>query len=627
MSFRSRLTLFFVAIVIVPMVSVAFVLFSLIEDNENGKADARLEARQRVAVNLYQSDREAAGRLASRIGADRRLAAALRSGEDERATRRAEALLGELGAVRIRIEDRRGADRVDVGRDDAIAPARSSLVDEGGSTFGAITVSDRSAPVYARMIRRLTGMDVVVRDGGRTLASTLGDGAPATLPDLGDTTVDGRDFRVASFDATTRPAPGFAGDVRVSLLFSQEQVQADTARSRWLAGGVLAGFFLLAIMCAYLVSRSLQAQIAAFLDAARRIGRGDFTAKVPTQGRDEFAALGDEFNRMASQLQARLEELQTERLRLENSMQRLGEAFASNLDAEALLEIAVRTAVDGVDAEGGRAVLAGGDVVARFGAPAGLEALVEEAEREALEHEAASERVTGAGSVLVHPLAEAGGELVGSLSVWRTTGPFRDRERDLFHYLAGQAAISLDNVALHEAVQRQAVTDELTGLYNHRRFQEGLATEIERARRFGQGLGLVMLDIDNFKAVNDTYGHQVGDRVLAEVAGVLREYSREIDEPARYGGEELAVVLPGTDLEGAYNLAERVRAGIEALEFPLDGRGTLRVTASFGVAALPESAHDQSSLIAAADAALYEAKRSGKNRTVRAEPEHARRPR
>ena len=130
-----------------------------------------------------------------------------------------------------------------------------------------------------------------------------------------------------------------------------------------------------------------------------------------------------------------------------------------------------------------------------------------------------------------------------------------------------------------------------------------------------------MLDIDNFKHVNDTYGHQLGDLVLREVARVLRESSREIDEPARYGGEELAVVLPGTDLEGAYNLAERVRAGIEALDFPLlDGMGSLRVTASFGAATLPGSADDQRALVAAADEALYRAKRAGKNRTERAEP-------
>jgi diguanylate cyclase (GGDEF)-like protein len=133
-------------------------------------------------------------------------------------------------------------------------------------------------------------------------------------------------------------------------------------------------------------------------------------------------------------------------------------------------------------------------------------------------------------------------------------------------------------------------------------------------------VGLVLLDLDDFKNVNDTYGHQQGDLVLREVARVLRETSREIDEPARYGGEELAVVLPGTDLEGAYNLAERVRAGIEELALPLlDGEGVLSVTASFGVATLPGSADDMRDLVAAADEALYRAKRAGKNRTVRAE--------
>jgi len=170
-------------------------------------------------------------------------------------------------------------------------------------------------------------------------------------------------------------------------------------------------------------------------------------------------------------------------------------------------------------------------------------------------------------------------------------------------------------------VQRQAVTDELTGLSNHRRFQEVMAQEVSRAKRFGQDLGLVMLDIDHFKAVNDTYGHQQGDLVLREVARVLRDSSREIDEPARYGGEELAVALPQTDLDGTYLFAERVRIAIEALRIPrLGGRGGhLRVTASFGAAAMPGTGDETGSLIAAADAALYQAKRAGRNRTVRAE--------
>jgi diguanylate cyclase (GGDEF)-like protein len=165
------------------------------------------------------------------------------------------------------------------------------------------------------------------------------------------------------------------------------------------------------------------------------------------------------------------------------------------------------------------------------------------------------------------------------------------------------------------------MTDELTGLFNHRRFQEVMTAEVERARRYGQEMGLIMLDIDNFKRVNDTFGHMQGDLVLREVARVLRQSAREIDEPARYGGEEMAVALPQTDLDGAYNFAERVRKRIEALEVPvLDGDGTLKVTASFGAASLARApGADKDSLVAAADSALYRAKRSGKNRTVRAE--------
>jgi diguanylate cyclase (GGDEF)-like protein len=147
-----------------------------------------------------------------------------------------------------------------------------------------------------------------------------------------------------------------------------------------------------------------------------------------------------------------------------------------------------------------------------------------------------------------------------------------------------------------------------------------MSIEVERARRYGHEMGLIMLDIDNFKQVNDRHGHLQGDTVLRAVARVLRQSSREIDEPARYGGEEMAVALPQTDLEGAYQFAERVRRRIEALDLQLpDGGGSLHVTASFGVASLGtvEDQH-KDSLVAAADAALYEAKRTGKNRTVRA---------
>jgi diguanylate cyclase (GGDEF)-like protein len=205
-------------------------------------------------------------------------------------------------------------------------------------------------------------------------------------------------------------------------------------------------------------------------------------------------------------------------------------------------------------------------------------------------------------------------EHVGVLTIARRGKAFDDSAVELFTYLAGQAAVSIENADLHETVQRQAVTDELTGLSNLRHFHDTLAGEIERARRFGSPVGLVMIDLDDFKAINDTYGHQQGDDVLSKVARVLRELSRDIDEPARYGGEEMAVILPQTDLDGAELAAERMRRAIAELRIDrIDGGGPLRVTASFGVASLPECATNKDTLIAEADAALYRAKRAGKN--------------
>lgn len=167
---------------------------------------------------------------------------------------------------------------------------------------------------------------------------------------------------------------------------------------------------------------------------------------------------------------------------------------------------------------------------------------------------------------------------------------------------------------LHDFTSQQAVTDELTGLSNQRRFRELLAKETERAKRFGHRLSLLMLDLDDFKRVNDTYGHLQGDEVLRAVAEAVRAESREVDEPSRYGGEELAVALPETGAAGAFELAERIRTRIEKVKVPLrNNAGSMGVTVSIGVGELGGSVDEAEDLIAAADEALYAAKRAGKN--------------
>jgi diguanylate cyclase (GGDEF)-like protein len=168
--------------------------------------------------------------------------------------------------------------------------------------------------------------------------------------------------------------------------------------------------------------------------------------------------------------------------------------------------------------------------------------------------------------------------------------------------------------AANERLEKLAITDGLTGLYNHRYFHERLALEVERVKRSGTPLGLLMIDVDHFKHYNDVHGHPAGDQVLAQVARLLSEGRRANDLVARYGGEEFALLLVDTRKVAAVEIAERLRAAVAAYEFPhRETQPGRRLTISLGVAAGPEDAGDARMLLQAADDALYRAKHAGRN--------------
>ncbi|MDO8964499.1 MAG: GGDEF domain-containing protein [Coriobacteriia bacterium] len=187
-------------------------------------------------------------------------------------------------------------------------------------------------------------------------------------------------------------------------------------------------------------------------------------------------------------------------------------------------------------------------------------------------------------------------------------------EIDRLQVIGNQSSLALQNALLHEELERLSVTDRLTELYNHGYFQQRLDEELGRATRFGHPLSLIMIDLDDFKQFNDAYGHPRGDRVLQAVSERIRANLREIDVAARYGGEEFVIVLPETDTEGAFAVADRIRAGVERLDFiGAEGAPPVNKTISVGVATFPLHAPTQGRLIEAADKAMYGAKRSGKN--------------
>ncbi len=329
-----------------------------------------------------------------------------------------------------------------------------------------------------------------------------------------------------------------------------------------------------------------------------------------------FALASVERARRQEEARIQLQTVTRERTRLRAAVHRIGDAFASTLDLDALLTITTRAAVEAVDADAARASSTTG-----IGRKMTHRVTIHEDERNtplltaveerAVNGQALAHAIVGGIYAMAAPIGDV--EAGGVVAVSRNTHEFSVEERQLFRYLCEQASVAARNVARHASLHRQALTDDLTGLANHRRFQELLADGHDRFLETGTRVGLILLDIDDFKMVNDRYGHQVGDHVLRSVASTLRDTCRATDEPARYGGEELAVVVSDADMHECARLAERMRRAIEDSEVVGNSGERIAVTASFGVALMSESVPDPTSLIAEADAALYRAKYQGKN--------------
>jgi diguanylate cyclase (GGDEF)-like protein len=218
-------------------------------------------------------------------------------------------------------------------------------------------------------------------------------------------------------------------------------------------------------------------------------------------------------------------------------------------------------------------------------------------------------------SLLVLPLLVAG-DVIGTLTLLaRAEKRFGKDVREMLAVIANQVGVSLQNGLLYKKMETMATTDGLTGLTNHRSFQERFEDLLQRGARHGHKVALLLCDVDFFKKVNDGYGHPVGDEVLRRVARVLQEVPRKIDVPARYGGEEFAVVLDNVDIVQARAVAERIRIEISKVVVDTE-KGPLSVTESIGVVVFPEDGKDRATLIERADLALYHAKHTGRNRVV-----------
>ncbi len=205
-----------------------------------------------------------------------------------------------------------------------------------------------------------------------------------------------------------------------------------------------------------------------------------------------------------------------------------------------------------------------------------------------------------------------------------TQKPITAEDLKIFTMLANQAGLAIENSQLYEMVVHKSHTDSLTALWNHGFFQDTLIKEIEKAKSSNSPLSLAILDIDDFKKFNDTWGHQTGDILLTELAKILQDASREIDYVCRYGGEEFSIIFTQTNKEQSFMIAERLRKQIAEYNFPITASPhPVKLTVSTGVASFPTNAHTKEELILKADKAMYTAKFVGKNKTCTPESQES----
>jgi two-component system cell cycle response regulator len=377
------------------------------------------------------------------------------------------------------------------------------------------------------------------------------------------------------------------------------------------------------------LAASLTDPVLRLTEAAERVARGDLTRRLPADSQDELGRLSAAFNHMTEELQVKIGELERSRDRLRQNVARLGDTLQRTHDLDGLLTTVLQAALSATEAQRATAWLVEGEsVVARVSSPpgapraavrrlpvgsdiAGEVAKDGRARRLGHGHEDASTLLGG--PTLAAPLRRGNGVL-GVLVVEREPAEpaFTSDDEAMLTSLAGPAGIAVDNVLLHREAQRLSVTDPLTGAGNLRHMTTTLAREVERSTRFDRPLSVLLLDLDHFKGVNDTYGHTVGDGVLRELARRLSSVVREVDTVARYGGEEFVVVTPETDTAGAQRLAQRICETVREEPFRI-GSEVVEVTVSVGVASLPVHGTASGDLVRAADEGLYAAKRAGRD--------------
>ncbi|GAA3335871.1 hypothetical protein GCM10020358_05850 [Amorphoplanes nipponensis] len=650
MTLRGRLTTAFLAVVLGPVLLGSFFVGVTVATVSRDRTVERLEhaaTTVRTAIGAMCRQLQAtADAVAVLPAADRRSAA------DQLVTR------GLASEIRI------GGSDLD-GRRDCAAPAGGSVTAivararQGEVTVAAVQALDAA---FVARLAASSGAEVTLLAGdgpgaGPALSSEppeISRAVAAALP--GDVTAHGHRRLRAVTAEPGQPLP---------LVVSVPQPDAVGLYALLIAGVVLVAATAMAV--ARWLARSTTRPLEELAWAVGKVADGELGTRVPVGRDDELGRLAGTFNRMTRELQAYVQALTASRDQLRGHLAILGDTLSSTHDLHRILEVILQTALSATGARAGIVLLldpADGRLVARCAEGLTGRWDVPEAELAALRVPLGTGilgavAVTGeprrgicgiGGGMLDEPAcrtyvavpicapATVGDPLVpgdtvltgqpatlGVLALYDRLGAdgFDDADLLTLRTFAGQAGVAVHNVRMHEEAQRLSLTDPLTGLWNYRYLRESLRREVERASRFGRMLTVLVLDLDHFKDVNDTYGHAAGDTVLREFARRIRVGLREVDVAFRQGGEEFVVLLPETDAFGGVIVAERLGAAIREIPVPIDARrqdattgrplDQVSISVSIGIAVYPEHGTTAQQVLDAADDALYAAKNAGRD--------------
>ena len=664
MSLQQRLTLFFVLIVILPLAAAGFVVQRVIGAEIGERAIISLRPSLDATVSLYNSRTDALVKRARSAVSDDAFPRLLKAKKGP-----------ELDAYL----DRRlqGTTDVDflivVGPDGRVMGSASNDPEfvqgfeapEMGEIAGSAEVTEAGFTRTPLIPVRIAGVGNV----GSLVGGFWIDGELLSLggtDDDSDLSVVADNTIIASTASIAEPVPVEANfneefeatldepvkaaatqlDNGVGIVASTPSAPIEASSQRVLTS--LLVLLALALVgttaLAYLLARLISQPLEELAQGAAAIAEGKFDYRIPVRSRDEVGQLALAFNDMTARLHDTVGELSHSRDQLQRAVRRVGDTLRATHDMKQMLESVVNTAADALEADVAilwsfsprtrdelYASIARGielDTLPRLQVSEGLVGFVAERASaivippphgtQGMPRPARDEPSFPV--ALVTPLYSQD-RMVAVLALYRTDPRkhFGEEDVEMVNFLAEQCGVAIENVLLHEEAQRLSLTDGLTGTWNRRFMQMQFRQVLATATRFGRPFSILMLDLDNFKQINDTFGHQRGDEILVEFAERVKLALREVDTFARYGGEEFICLLAETDMMGAITTAEKIREAISAEPFGDAPERQVSLTVSIGIASYPEHGESYAALVESADQAMYRAKQLGRDRVTVAE--------